>query len=78
MLETALNVAARGLGVLFCPPFVVQRFNELVRDRFQLERLPYPTGMKPVKIRVYLVKRRSTLLTRDVKLLQQAIRQCCG
>jgi DNA-binding transcriptional LysR family regulator len=78
MLETALNVAARGLGVLFCPPFVVQRYNELVRDCFQLERLPYPTGMKPVKIGVYLVKRRSTLLTRDVKLLKQAIRQCCG
>jgi DNA-binding transcriptional LysR family regulator len=78
MLETALNVAARGQGVLFCPPFVIQRYNELVRDRFQLERLPYPTGMKPVKIGVYLVKRRSTLLTRDIKLLKQAIRQCCG
>jgi DNA-binding transcriptional LysR family regulator len=77
MLETALNVAARGLGVLFCPPFVVQRYNELVRDHFQLERLPYPPGMKPVKIVIYLVKRRSTLLTRDVKLLKQAIRQCC-
>jgi DNA-binding transcriptional LysR family regulator len=78
MLETALSVAARGLGVLFCPPFVVQRYNELVRDGFQLERLPYPPGMKPVKIGTYLVKRRSTLLTRDVKLLKQAIRQCCG
>ncbi|HKB40939.1 MAG TPA: LysR family transcriptional regulator [Gemmataceae bacterium] len=78
MLETALNVAARGQGVLFCPPFVIQRYNELVRDRFQLERLPYPTGMKPAKIGVYLVKRRSTLLTRDIKLLKQAIRQCCG
>jgi DNA-binding transcriptional LysR family regulator len=78
MLETALNVAARGQGVLFCPPFVVRRYNELVRDRFQLERLPYPTGMKPVKIGVYLVTRRSTLLTRDIKLLKQAIRQCCG
>ena len=78
MLETALNVAARGLGVLFCPPFVVQRYNELVRDRFQLERLAYPTGMKPVKIGTYLVKRRSTILTKDVKLLKQALRQCCG
>src|SRR5262249_51729038 len=78
LLETALNVAARGQGVLFCPPFVVRRYNELVRDRFQLERLPYPEGMKPVKLGIYLVKRRSTLRTRDVKLLQQAIRQCCG
>jgi DNA-binding transcriptional LysR family regulator len=78
MLETALIVAARGLGVLFCPPFVVQRYNELVRDRFQLERLPYPAGMKPVRITTYLVKRRSTLLTRDVKLLKHALRRCCS
>ena len=78
MLETALNVAARGQGVLFCPPFVVQRYNELVWDRFQLERLPYPTGMKPVKIAVYLVKRRSTLLTKDLKLLKYALRRCCS
>ena len=78
MLETGLNVASRGQGVLFCPPFVVERYNELVRDRFQLERLPYPKGMKPVKIVISLVKRRSTLLTNDVKLLRQAIRQCCG
>jgi DNA-binding transcriptional LysR family regulator len=78
MLETALNVAARGLGVLFSPPFVVRRYNELVREHFQLERLPYPTGMKPVKIGVYLVKRRSTVLTPEVKLLKRAIRQCCS
>jgi len=78
MLETGLNVASRGQAVLFCPPFVVERYNELVRERFQLERLPYPKGMKPVKLAIYLVKRRSTLLTRDVRLLKQAIRQCCG
>lgn len=78
LLETALNVAARGQGVLFCPPFVVQRYNELVRDRFQLERLPYPRGMKPVKMGIYLVKRRSTPMKGDVKLLTQALRQCCG
>jgi len=78
MLETGLNVASRGQAVLFCPPFVVERYNELVRDRFQLERLPYPKGMKPVKIGIYLVTRRSAQLTRDVKLLRRSIRQCCG
>ena len=39
MLESGLNVASRGQGVLFCPPFVVHRYNELVRECFQLERL---------------------------------------
>ena len=57
---------------------MVQRYNELVQDRYQLERRPYPTRMKPVKIGTYLIKRRSTLLTGDVKLTKQALRLCCG
>jgi DNA-binding transcriptional LysR family regulator len=77
-LETALNVAARGLAVLLCPPLVIQRYNELVREQFQLEHIPYPKGMKPVKMGIYLVKRRSTLLRGDLKVLMRAIRQGCG
>jgi DNA-binding transcriptional LysR family regulator len=77
LMETALNVAARGLGVLFCPPFVVKCYNEMVREQFQLERLPRPEGMKPVKMGIYLVKRKSTLASGDIKLLTQALRQCC-
>jgi DNA-binding transcriptional LysR family regulator len=77
MLETALRVAARGHAVLFCPPFVVQRYNESARDSFQLERLPHPKGMKPVKMKIYLVKRHSSLEGEDVKLLARAIRRCC-
>jgi DNA-binding transcriptional LysR family regulator len=77
LLETALNVAARGHGVLFCPPFVVQRFNELARNPYHLERLPYPKGMKPVKMEMYLVKRRSSPESEDIQLLARAIRECC-
>jgi DNA-binding transcriptional LysR family regulator len=76
-LETALNLAARGRGVLFCTPFVIHRFNELVRDDFQLEQLPHPNGMKPVKMVIFLAKRRSMQVSGDVKILAQAIRQCC-
>jgi DNA-binding transcriptional LysR family regulator len=78
MLETALLVAARGHGVLFCPPFVVERHNELVRTQYQLERLPYPKGMKLVKMDIYLVKRRSSPEGEDIRLLTKAIRECCG
>src|SRR5262249_51999064 len=77
-LETALNLAARGQGVLLCPPFVIERFNELVRDQFRLDALPYPKGMKPIKMGIYLVKRKSTQVNRDIKLLTQAIRHCCA
>jgi DNA-binding transcriptional LysR family regulator len=76
-LETALSIAARGQGVLFCPPFVVDRYNELARVPFQLEPLPYPKGMKPVKMGIYLARRKSSRLNADVKLLRQAIRACC-
>jgi DNA-binding transcriptional LysR family regulator len=77
-LETALNLAGRGQGVLFCPPFVVTRFNEIVRDQFQLERLPYPRDMKPVKMGIYLARRKSTRVSGDITLLTKAIRQGCG
>ena len=77
-LETALNITARGKGVLFCPSFVVRRYNELVRDQFQLEQLPYPRRMKSVKMVIYLVRRRSMRLSGDIQLLTQAIRQCCA
>jgi DNA-binding transcriptional LysR family regulator len=77
MLETALNVAARGHGVLFCPPFVVERYNELVRTQYQLDRLSYPRGMKPAKMAIYLVKRRSSPEDSDIRLLARAIRACC-
>jgi DNA-binding transcriptional LysR family regulator len=77
-LETALNLASRGQGVLLCPPLVVERYNELVRDQLQLERLPYPKGMKPVKMGIYLAKRKSTRVNGDIKLLTRALRQCCS
>ena len=64
--------------MLLCPPFVVTRYDELVRDQFQLERLPYPKGMKPVKMGIYLAKRKSTRLSGDIKLLAQVLRKCCG
>jgi DNA-binding transcriptional LysR family regulator len=78
LLETALDVSARGHGVLFSPPFVVKRYNELVRDSFQLERLPYPKGTKPVNMEMSLVKRRSSPMSKDIKLLAKAIRECCA
>jgi DNA-binding transcriptional LysR family regulator len=77
LLETALNISARGHGVLFCPPFVVKRYNELVRSPNQLECLGYPKGMKPVKMELYLVKRRSSPKSEDIQLLARAIRECC-
>jgi DNA-binding transcriptional LysR family regulator len=77
LLETALNISARGHGVLFCPPFVVKRYNELVRSPNQLERLGYPKGMKPVTMEMYLVKRRSSPEGEDIRLLARSIRECC-
>jgi DNA-binding transcriptional LysR family regulator len=78
LLETALGLASGGHGVLFAPPFVVERYNELVRPAYQLERLPYPRGMKPVTMEVYLVKRRSSPEGEDLKILAKALRECCG
>jgi hypothetical protein len=57
---------------------VVKRYNEMVRSLNQLERLGYPKGMKPVKMELYLVKRRSSPKSEDIQLLSRAIRECCA
>lgn len=77
-LETALNLAARGQGVLLCPSFVIDRYNELVREQYRLDRLANPRGMKPIKMGIFLAQRRATVPNVDVKLLMKALRRCCG
>lgn len=77
MLETALALASAGRSVLFCPPFLVGLYNEAVQPERRLEPLPHPPRMRPVKLDIYLVKRKSTLEERDFKLIARAVRERC-
>jgi DNA-binding transcriptional LysR family regulator len=77
MLETALGVCSRGMGVLFAPPFLIRLFNEPLSADRRLEKLPMPPRTPSASMDIYLAKRKATVETRDVKILARAIREAC-
>lgn len=77
MLETALDLARRGIGVLYVPSFVVALHNRTVNKAHALQRLPTPKEASLKKRDVYIVKRRSTDESDDMKKIAKALREVC-
>jgi LysR family transcriptional regulator, nitrogen assimilation regulatory protein len=77
MLETALATCARGLAVLFAPPFLIRLYNERAAPEHRLSPLALPGQMADVRMDIYLVKRTSTPEGRDLRLLARALREAC-
>ncbi|MBX3226439.1 MAG: LysR family transcriptional regulator [Labilithrix sp.] len=80
MLESALDLARRGLGVLYAPAFVVALHNRTVNARHALHALPLPKGIDASVRRrdVFVVKRRSTEESADIKKIARALREVCS
>lgn len=74
LMETAISLARSGHCAVFIPTFVAKLHNELVKDEFQLVKKPLPTGMKPVKRKVFIVKRESTVEDEKIKKLAKYLR----
>lgn len=79
MLESALDLARRGLGVVYVPTFVVALHNRIVNARHVLHALPLPKGIEASVRRrdVLLVKRRSTEESADMKKIAKTLRDVC-
>jgi DNA-binding transcriptional LysR family regulator len=80
MLETALDFARRGLGVLYAPSFVVALHNRQVKAAHRLDRLPLPKILTDPKERartVWIVKRRSTEEDAVVRRIGKVLREVC-
>jgi DNA-binding transcriptional LysR family regulator len=80
MLETALDLARRGVGVLYMPSFVAALHNRMVKPPFRLERLPLPKALLDPKERrrnVWLVKRRSTEEDATIRRVSKVLREVC-
>jgi DNA-binding transcriptional LysR family regulator len=63
MMESALDFARRGLGVLYLPSFVATLHNRFLEPKYRLDALPLPPPLTEPKTRrrsVWIVKRRST------------------
>jgi DNA-binding transcriptional LysR family regulator len=81
MMETALDLARRGLGVVYIPTFIAKLHNRKVNAKYTLERLPLPKAMANPKDRrrhVCIVKRRSTEEADVMKRVAKVVRDVVG
>jgi hypothetical protein len=74
LLETAFDLASRGLCKICCPKFIVKIENERLKSTFQLaeENLNKSVNLTPLK--VYLVKRKSDSDSQEIKKLTKRLR----
>jgi DNA-binding transcriptional LysR family regulator len=78
MLETALGICRRGLGVVYMPKFIVKLHNEVVKPEFSLDEKPMPKRFPARKEYVYLVKRKTDIEDELAKKLGAALRKLCS
>jgi DNA-binding transcriptional LysR family regulator len=72
MLETALDLASRGLCRVVCPGFLVQLENERLNDRFRLVEIPVKARLP--KLKVYAIKKKSSPEGEAFKKLCKSVR----
>lgn len=75
LLETALQTAATGHAVVFCPDFVVKLHNQFVQNQFKLVALPLPTGFRSKELSVYVVTRKNEEENDIIRKLARASRE---
>ena len=78
MMETALGICRRGLGVCYLPKFVARMHNEIVKPEFMIDEKPLPKRFPNRKEYVYLVKRKTDLEDDLAKKLGSALRKFCS
>ncbi|CBW27830.1 putative LysR-family regulatory protein [Halobacteriovorax marinus SJ] len=74
LMETAISMCRNGLCAVFLPKFVASLHNEIVKAEYRLVERELPAKFKKVKRVVYLVKRESTVETKQIKKLARYIR----
>jgi len=75
MMETALELCRLGKCVMYIPSFVIRLHNKKYKKEFQLSEFPTPTGMKNKETPVYLVKRRASSESTEIKKIAAKLRQ---
>lgn len=77
LMESALEIARRGLGVVYLPEFIAKLHNEKVLEKFRLRRLPVklPFPSKLSEQPIYILKRKNSKEDSATKRLAAALRQ---
>jgi DNA-binding transcriptional LysR family regulator len=74
MMETALELCRRGLAAAFLPEFVVKLVNQQVVDKLKLVELPLPRGVPSITREVFLIHRKNTKESREIRDVAKALR----
>jgi DNA-binding transcriptional LysR family regulator len=75
MLETALDLATRGLCRICCPKFIVSIENKRLLPQFRLTLDDEYKTLRLKKLKVYVVKRKSSAESPDLKKLSRFLRK---
>ncbi|MES2801226.1 MAG: LysR family transcriptional regulator [Bdellovibrionota bacterium] len=75
MMETAIQLSQRGLGVSFLPEFIINKVNERSLSNLYLEEIAPPPNIKSVYRDVFLIHRRGFEETKTMRDLAKAIRK---
>jgi DNA-binding transcriptional LysR family regulator len=59
LMETAMELCRRGLGVAYLPQFVVNLHNDHYKTRYRLGAIPMPPDLKAQTQAVYVIKRKN-------------------
>lgn len=77
MMESGLELARRGLAVMYLPSFIAKLHNKTVAPKFRLKRLPRPANVGLGTQNVYIVKRKSTPESTEIRKIARCLRRVC-
>ncbi len=77
LLETGLALARLGRAAIFCPVFIAQLHNQVVKSELQIKEISPPKNFKHAPGGVYFVKRKNDPESPLVKKLTTQIRLLC-
>lgn len=77
MMESGLALARAGSACIYIPRFVAKLHNQIVKPEFTLTERHHPTSFKPVRRKIYLIKRASSPETSLFRNVAKLIRSEC-
>ncbi len=73
-LESAIELSRSGLCVIYLPNFIAKIHNQIVKDDYKLYQKNFPSGFKPIKRDVYIVKSKSSTESSEMKKVAKCLR----
>lgn len=74
LMESAIQLAEKGLAAVYLPEFIVELHNRRVRKELELQRLPSPYGTRRCTTDIYIARRKGDPEDRTLRELVRSVR----